>query len=159
MQNTSLSRQSFSEFHTYMTCLLQYLVTCMCLLRYLVTCKGHCIILLAILRVACPMLANVSYILHALTKVCVFLKRSAPSKGHFTFYILHIIRIITLLNILQLILQNVSPLFVNMCLYSSLCQVGKVEKCGSARDFPDLLLDVPLVYMLPYFVVTAPRFN
>lgn len=48
------------------------------LLQYLVTCEGHEIIFWAVLRPAYPMMADALCIVRALTRVCVFLKRSIP---------------------------------------------------------------------------------
>ena len=54
----------------------------MCLLQCLVNCEGHYIILSAI-RVACPIKANVLYIVRALTKLCIFIKNSVLFEGHY----------------------------------------------------------------------------
>ena len=69
--NKNLSGQSLSLWQIYV-----------CLLQCLVTCESHCVILWAILRVACSLKANVSCIVQSLTKTCIFLKRSIPSEGH-----------------------------------------------------------------------------
>ena len=53
------------------------------LLQWLVTCEDRYVILWAILKVECPMKVNALYIVNALTKVCIFLKRSVASQGHF----------------------------------------------------------------------------
>ena len=52
-------------------------------MQWLVTCKGCYIILWAILKVECPMKAKALYIVKALTKVCIFLKRPVASQGYF----------------------------------------------------------------------------
>lgn len=43
----------------------------------------HHVILQAILRAACPIKANASYIVGAVTKVFILLKRDVHSEGHF----------------------------------------------------------------------------
>ena len=59
-------------------------------------------------------------------------------------------------HIIQLYSQTTLALFVNMFLHLSLCLVGKLEELGRAVAFSDQLVDLPLVYVLPYFVITDP---
>ena len=53
------------------------------LLQWLGTCEDRYVILWAILKIECPMKVNALYIVNALRKVCIFLKRSVASQGHF----------------------------------------------------------------------------
>lgn len=64
-------------------CLLNY----MCLLQRLVTCEGCHVISWAILKIACPMKANIYHSVWALTRIFIFLKGSVTSEDH--FFILH----------------------------------------------------------------------
>ena len=88
------------------------------------------------------MKVNTSHIVRALTKVCIFLKRSVPSEGNSN------------------ILYN-SPLYpiLNMCLHWPLYQVGKEEEQKKAIDFSEQVLDVPVDCVLVYAVITAPLCN
>ena len=57
---------------------------------------------------------------------------------------------------IQLYSKTTLTLFVNMCLHSPSCQVGNWEQWERAMNFSDQLLDIPLIYVLPHFALTAP---
>ena len=88
-------------------------------------------------------MVNASYIVGALIKVCIFLKKSVPSEGHLFQHI-------------QLYSQTAFTQFVNMCLHLHLRQAGEREEWGRAIDFFDQLLNVTLIYVLPYRETTIP---
>ena len=54
-----------------------------CLLQFFVTCEDHCIILWAILKVACLIKEIASYIVRVVTKICIILKMPVPWQDSF----------------------------------------------------------------------------
>ena len=93
-----------------------------------------------ILWVAYPMKVNELYNVRTLTRAYLPKNGLSLLKAISTYY--------------RTLLSN-----VKMCLHSSLCQVDKWDEKGRAIDFSDRLLDVPLVYVLLYFEITAPLCN
>ena len=53
------------------------------LLQFFVTCEDHCIILWAILKVACLIKEIASYIVRVVTKICIILKMPVPWQDSF----------------------------------------------------------------------------
>ena len=113
----------------------------MWLLQFLIICESCCIILLVFVKVACPMKTNVWHIVWSHIKICIFSWKGLYLLKQFQF-------------IMQLLCEAILDLLVNMCFDSFVW-----EECIKAIDFSDRLLDVPLTYVQPYFVITTTFCN